>query len=118
MNGRGHALAGSRDTATPILMKACTAVTTASPAPASWAKGSRAAAETQQQPHRQDAEQQGNQGTKQETELLARHREYEIGMGVRNPVLDGAGAGADAGEAAMRKGFQRQAGLIAGIGFN
>ena len=37
-------LAGSSDTATPILMKACTAVTTASPAPASWQNGSRALA--------------------------------------------------------------------------
>ena len=38
-------LAGSSDTATPILMKACTAVTTARPAPANWQKGSRALAE-------------------------------------------------------------------------
>ena len=41
MNGKVMPLAGSSDTATPILMKACTAVTTARPAPASCAKGSR-----------------------------------------------------------------------------
>ena len=46
----------------------------------------------QQQTYRQDTEQQGDQAAKDKAELLARHREDEIGMGVGNAVFDGAGA--------------------------
>ena len=91
-------------------------MTTARPAPASCENGSRAPRRAQQQPHGQHAEQQRDQAAQQEAELLARHREDEIGMGVGNAVFDGARAGPDAGKTAMRKGLQRQAGLIAGIG--
>ena len=51
-------LAGSRLTATPILMKACIAVTTAKPAACQLAqKGSRRIGGAQQRPHGQKTEQ-------------------------------------------------------------
>ena len=51
-----------------------------------------------------------------EAELLARHREDEIGMRVGNAVFDRARAGTNAGKAAMLERLQRKTGLIAGIG--
>ena len=89
-------LAGSSDTATPILMKACSAVTTARPAPASWQKGSRAPAERSSSRTVRQAEQRGDDAAEHQAEFLARHREDVIGMGVGDAVFDGARAGTDA----------------------
>ena len=92
-------LAGSSDTATPILMKACTAVTTARPAPASWEKGSRLAAERSNSRTVSTQNIKRDQAAEQQAELLTRDREDEIGMGVGNAVFDGARARTHAGQA-------------------
>ncbi len=116
MNGRVMPLAGSSDTATPILMKACTAVTVASPRARKLGESALRPRRPQQQPHRQQAEQDGDQSAQQQAELLPRHREDEIGMGVGDFVFDGARAGTDASQAAMRESLQRQARLAARLG--
>ena len=108
MKGKVMPLAGNSDTATPILMKACTAVTIARPAPASWQKGSRALAERSRSLHGEQTEQSGDDGAKNQAEFLARHREDIIGVGVGNAVLDRARARPHAGKTAMGEGLQRQ----------
>ena len=109
-------LAGSMLTATPMLMKAWNAVTMARPAPASCEKAVALAGGAQQQTDRQKAEQGRDHGAEDEAEFLAGDGEDEVGMRFGDAVLDRAGARADAGQAAMREGLQRQAGLVAGVG--
>ena len=73
----------------------------------------------QQQPHREQRRTRAAiTAAKQETELLARHREDEVGMGIGNAVFDRARARTDTGKTAMGESLERQARLIAGVGFD
>ena len=112
MNGSVMPLVGIRCSVEAMLTKACRPKLATSPAAASTTNRSASASSRSSPRSTMKANSADDHQAQDHAELLAGHREHEVGMGVGQHVLHPALAGAAAEQPAVAERFQRARHLI------